>query len=56
MGQFLGFMLGWDLILEYAVAAAAVAASWSHYLDELLGFFGTRMPVAISTSQTHEPQ
>jgi APA family basic amino acid/polyamine antiporter len=36
LGELLAWIIGWDLILEYAMACATVAASWSHYLDELL--------------------
>ncbi len=32
MGELVGWIIGWDLILEYAVAAAAVAVGWSGYL------------------------
>ena len=30
MGELVAWIIGWDLVLEYAVAAAAVAAGWSH--------------------------
>ncbi len=36
LGELLAWILGWDLIVEYAKACATVAASWSHDLDELL--------------------
>jgi APA family basic amino acid/polyamine antiporter len=36
-GEFLAWVLGWDLILEFAVGAAVVAKGWSQYLAELLG-------------------
>ncbi len=51
MGQRLGFVIGWDLCLEYSVAAAAVAQGWSQYLNEFLGLFGGRIPDAISRRQ-----
>ncbi|MBB5395173.1 amino acid permease [Mucilaginibacter sp. AK015] len=37
MGELLAWIIGWDLILEYAVGAATVAISWSQYLNHLLG-------------------
>src|SRR5215204_4817103 len=36
MGEFLAWIIGWDLILEYAVSCSVVAAHWSHYFDEFL--------------------
>jgi APA family basic amino acid/polyamine antiporter len=36
LGELWAWMIGWDLILEYAMSCAVVAAHWSHYLDELL--------------------
>jgi basic amino acid/polyamine antiporter, APA family len=36
MGELLAWIIGWDLILEYAVAAASVAIAWSEYLNNLL--------------------
>src|SRR6188768_1463096 len=37
MGEFLAWIIGWALILEYALASATVAISWSEYLNNLLG-------------------
>jgi APA family basic amino acid/polyamine antiporter len=36
MGELMAWIIGWDLILEYAVGAATVAISWSQYLNNLL--------------------
>jgi amino acid transporter len=36
LGEMLAWIIGWDLILEYAMACACVAAAWSTYLNELL--------------------
>jgi len=36
MGELIAWIIGWDLILEYAVGAATVAISWSQYLNNLL--------------------
>lgn len=47
MGQLMGWILGWDLILEYAVSAASVAQGWSKYFGELLSFMGLHLPPAI---------
>ncbi len=49
LGELVAFIIGWDLLLEYAVSVAAVAVGWGQYLNELLdAVFGTRLPAAIS--------
>lgn len=48
MGELLAWIIGWDLILEYAVGAATLSVSWSSYLARLLGHFGLTLPKAIS--------
>lgn len=40
LGEFIAWIIGWDLVLEYAVGAATVAISWSRYLIKLLEKFG----------------
>jgi hypothetical protein len=44
MGEFVAWIIGWDLILEYAVAAATVASAWSEYANRVLDWFGWRIP------------
>ncbi|MEO9257583.1 MAG: amino acid permease [Crocinitomicaceae bacterium] len=44
MGEFLAWIIGWDLVLEYAVGAATVASSWSGYLSKLFESFGVSLP------------
>ncbi|MBL1409879.1 amino acid permease [Sphingobacterium faecale] len=44
MGEFMAWIIGWDLVLEYALAGATVAASWSQYFNELLKIFGMALP------------
>jgi APA family basic amino acid/polyamine antiporter len=39
-GEFVAWIIGWDLILEFAVGAAAVAKAWSSYLGTVFGFSG----------------
>jgi APA family basic amino acid/polyamine antiporter len=51
MGELVGWIIGWDLVLEYAVASAAVAAGWSHYLTVILQGLGIHLPSAL----THSP-
>ncbi len=51
MGELVGWIIGWDLVLEYAVGAAAVAAGWSGYLRVILEGLGIHLPAAL----THAP-
>lgn len=44
MGEFVAWIIGWDLVLEYAVGAATVASSWSGYLDKFLKTMGIDFP------------
>ncbi len=44
MGEFVAWIIGWDLVLEYAIGAATVAIAWSEYLNKLLSLFGTQIP------------
>ena len=46
LGELLAFLIGWDLVLEYAVASSTVAHGWSHYLDTFLNLFGVAIPAA----------
>jgi APA family basic amino acid/polyamine antiporter len=40
MGEFIAWIIGWDLVLEYAVGAATVSISWSRYFGKFLGGYG----------------
>jgi APA family basic amino acid/polyamine antiporter len=44
MGEFIAWIIGWDLVLEYAVGAATVASSWAGYFGELFKSFGMALP------------
>lgn len=50
MGEFVAWIIGWDLVLEYALGAATVAVSWSRYLLEFLNGFGIHLPVELVCS------
>ncbi len=50
MGEFVAWIIGWDLILEYAVGAATVAIAWSEYFNRVLEWFGLRIPYQWSHS------
>jgi basic amino acid/polyamine antiporter, APA family len=44
MGEFVAWIIGWDLVLEYAVGAATVAIAWSEYFNRVLGYVGMDIP------------
>ncbi len=48
MGEFIAWIIGWDLVLEYAVGAATVGISWSRYLIIFLEGFNVHLPTAIT--------
>lgn len=48
MGEFIAWIIGWDLVLEYAVGAATVGISWSRYLVRFLEGFDVHLPVALT--------
>ncbi len=50
MGEFMAWIIGWDLVLEYALGAATVGVSWSGYFSKLLHEFGLEMPLFLSRS------
>jgi APA family basic amino acid/polyamine antiporter len=47
MGEFIAWIVGWNLILEYAVSGAAVAVGWSGYMAGLLDSLGMPMPLSL---------
>jgi basic amino acid/polyamine antiporter, APA family len=49
LGELIAWIIGWDLILEYAVGNIAVAVSWSGYFCELLRGFGIEFPRYLAT-------
>ncbi len=48
LGEFIAWIIGWDLILEYALGAATVAVGWSGNVVSLLGDFGLHIPAVVS--------
>jgi APA family basic amino acid/polyamine antiporter len=49
LGEFVAWIIGWDLMLEYAVGNVAVAISWGDYFTTLLRGFGADLPVWLTT-------
>ncbi|MEW6572238.1 MAG: amino acid permease [Bacillota bacterium] len=50
LGEFTAWIVGWNIILEYLVAAGAVAIGWSAYLSELFHSMGIILPAALTRS------
>jgi len=50
LGEFMAWIIGWDLVLEYALASATVAVSWSSYATKLLAQFHINLPPQLTTS------
>lgn len=54
LGEIFAWIIGWDLVLEYAFGAATVASGWSGYLISLLGDFGIRLPASLAGTRWDE--
>ena len=50
MGEFVAWIIGWDLVLEYALGAATVAISWSGYLIKFLEYYNIYIPPELTIS------
>jgi APA family basic amino acid/polyamine antiporter len=50
LGELFAWIIGWDLILEYAVASATVAHGWSHYFQDFISILGIKFGHAISNA------
>jgi APA family basic amino acid/polyamine antiporter len=50
MGEFIAWLIGWDLILEYAVGATTVAIGWSGYVVSVLRGFGINIPAQFTSA------
>ena len=48
LGELFAWIMGWDLVLEYAVGSATVANGWSGYFQSVLAKFGLHLPAALS--------
>jgi APA family basic amino acid/polyamine antiporter len=49
IGEFIAWIIGWDLILEYALSVSTVAVGWSGYFVSLANDIGIHIPVALTT-------
>jgi APA family basic amino acid/polyamine antiporter len=48
LGEFVAWIIGWDLVLELALGAATVSVGWSEYLNQLLGLIGIPLPDSLA--------
>jgi len=55
MGELLAWIIGWDLVLEYAVGAATVSVSWSSYVAKLLHMYGVNLPDSLTHCPWDQP-
>ncbi len=46
LGELFAWIIGWDLVLEYAVGASTVAHGWSHYFQDFLKIFNGGKPLS----------
>lgn len=56
MGELMAWIIGWDLILEYALASSTVAIGWAGYLVSLLDSVGLHLPVYLTTAYLANPE
>src|SRR4051794_8005247 len=56
MGELFAWIIGWDLVLEYAVGAATVANGWSGYFQSVMFKVGLILPMALSGAPTKYDQ
>ncbi len=52
MGELVAWIIGWDLVLEFAAGAATVGVGWSGHFVSLLGLFGLHIPASLAASPT----
>lgn len=50
LGELMAWIMGWDLVLEYAVGSATVAHGWSHYFQDFIGILGIKLPHKLTTA------
>jgi APA family basic amino acid/polyamine antiporter len=50
LGEFVAWIIGWDLILEYGISVAPTAAAWSGYVQSFIGTFGLKLPESLQVA------
>ena len=54
MGELMAWIIGWDLVLEYAVGASTVAVSWSSYVVKLSTVSASSFPTSLTHCPWHD--
>src|SRR6266581_5924535 len=52
LGELVAWIIGWDLMIEYAIGNVAVAISWANYMNTLLEGFGIKLPPWLTIDYT----
>src|SRR5438309_7797185 len=52
LGELIAWIIGWDLIIEYAIGNVAVAISWANYFNTFIGGFGLNLPAWLRIDYT----
>ncbi|MDD2737490.1 MAG: amino acid permease [Methylomonas lenta] len=55
MGELMAWIIGWDLVLEYALAGSTVAIGWAGYLTSFLAALGVHLPRYLTTAYLADP-
>ncbi|WP_150046073.1 amino acid permease [Methylomonas rhizoryzae] len=55
LGELMAWIIGWDLVLEYALASSTVAIGWAGYLNSFLQALGWQLPPYLSTAYLADP-
>ncbi|MDD4914584.1 MAG: amino acid permease [Methylococcales bacterium] len=55
MGELMAWIIGWDLVLEYALASSTVAIGWAGYLTSFLSTLGVNLPTYLTTAYLADP-
>lgn len=55
MGELMAWIIGWDLVLEYALASSTVAIGWAGYLTSFMDTLGLHMPRYLTTAYLADP-
>lgn len=56
MGELMAWIIGWDLVLEYALASSTVAIGWAGYLTSFLDSMGMHFPVYLTSAYLSNPE
>jgi APA family basic amino acid/polyamine antiporter len=56
MGELMAWVIGWDLVLEYALASSTVAIGWAGYLSSFLNSVGVHLPEYLTTAYLANPE